>query len=87
MFYIFKEIFENEYGKDEKYFNVQVHCYFTGKYGCATHSIYNLEYSVPIKNPIVFHNGSNNDYRFILKDLAEEFEKKIIVWKKLHKNT
>ena len=27
------------------------------------------------KNSIVFHNGPNYDYRFILKELAEEFKK------------
>ena len=27
------------------------------------------------KIPIVFHNGSNYDYHFIIKDLAEEFKK------------
>ena len=27
--------------------------------------------------PIVFHNGTNYDYCFIIKELAEEYEKKI----------
>ena len=27
------------------------------------------------KIPIVFHNGSNYDYHFIIKELAEEFKK------------
>ena len=27
-----------------------------------------------IKVPIVFHNGSNYDYHFIIKELAEEFK-------------
>ena len=35
----------------------------------------NLKYSVPKKNPIVFHEGSNYDYQFIIKDLVEEFKK------------
>ena len=39
------------------------------------HSICNLKYSVPKKIPIVFHNGSNYDYHFIIKELAEEFKK------------
>ena len=31
--------------------------------------------SVPKESSIVFHNGSNYDYHFIIKKLAEEFEK------------
>ena len=30
---------------------------------------------MPENIPIVFHNGSNYDYHFIIKELAEEFEK------------
>ena len=30
---------------------------------------------MPKKLPIVFHNGSNCDYYFITKELAEEFKK------------
>ena len=41
----------------------------------VAHSIYNLKYSVPKKIPIAFHNGSNYDYHFIAKELAEEFKK------------
>ena len=39
------------------------------------HSICNLKYSVPKKFPIVFHNGSDYDYHFITKELAEELKK------------
>ena len=35
----------------------------------------NLKYSVPKKIPIAFHNESNYDYHFIIKDSVEEFEK------------
>ena len=35
----------------------------------------NLKSSVPKKIPIVSHNGSNYDYRFTIKELAEEFKK------------
>ena len=35
-----------------------------------------MKYSVPIKVPIVFYNGCNYDYNFIIKDLAKEFEQK-----------
>ena len=34
-----------------------------------------LKYSILKKSPIVFHNGSNYDYHFIIKELAEEFKK------------
>ena len=33
----------------------------------AAHSICNLKYSVPKIHPIVFHNGANHDYHFIIK--------------------
>ena len=33
-------------------------------------------YSLSKETPAAFHNGLNYDYRFILKGLAEEFEKK-----------
>ena len=60
---------------DKKYCKVRDHCYCTGEYRGAAHSICNLKYSVPKKIIKVFHNGSNYDYRFIIKELAEEFEK------------
>ena len=41
----------------------------------AAHNICNSKYSVFKNNPIAFHNGSNNDSNFIIKLLAEEFEK------------
>ena len=33
-------------------------------------------YSVPKEIPIVFHNGSNYDYHFIIKKLVKQFEGK-----------
>ena len=61
--------------KDNKYHKVRYYCYYTGKYRGAAHSICNFKYSVPKKTPIAFHNGSNYDYHFIKKELAEEFKK------------
>ena len=40
---------------------------YTDKY--AEHSIYNLKYSVPKEITIVFHNRSNYDYHFLIKDI------------------
>ena len=50
------------------------HCHYTGKYIGAVHSICNLKYSLPKEIPVVFHNGSNFDYQFIIKKLEKEFE-------------
>ena len=61
--------------KDKKYHKVNDHCLYTGEYRGAAFSICNLKYSVPKNIPIVVHNGSNYDYHFIIKELAEEFKK------------
>ena len=67
---------ENKYLKDKKYRKVRDHCHYTEEeYKGAAHSICSLKYSVPKTLPIVFHNGSNYDYHFIIKELAEEFKK------------
>ena len=49
---------------------VRDHCYYTGKYGGAAHSICNLRYKIPKEIPAVFHNGSRYAYHFIIKQLA-----------------
>ena len=48
------------------------------------HSISNLKYSPPKKIPIAFHNVSNYDYHFIIKELTEEFKEQFTC---LAKNT
>ena len=45
------------------------------EYRGASHSICSFKYSVPNVIPTVFRNGSNYDYRFIIKELAKEFKK------------
>ena len=59
--------------KKEEYCKFIDHCYYAGKYRDATLSIFNLEYIVPEKIPIVFHNESKYDYHFIVTELAEKF--------------
>ena len=54
---------------------VRDHCHYTGEYRGAAHSIWNLKCTVPKTIPTVFHNGSNYDYHFIIKELAEEFKR------------
>ena len=59
---------------DKKYHKGRDHCHYTGKYRGAAHDICNLRYKIPKEIPVVFHNGSTYDYRFIIKSLTEEFE-------------
>ena len=61
--------------KINKYRKTRDHSHYAGEYRGAAHSICNLKYSVPTKIPLVFHNESNYDYHFIIKELAEEFKK------------
>ena len=56
------------------YQKVRDHCHYTGKYGGSAHSICNLKLNVPDETPVFFHNGSNYDYHFIIKEFANEFE-------------
>ena len=69
---IFKEEFEDT--ADKNYHRVRNYCHYTGKYRCSSKSICNLRYKIPKEIPLDFHNGSNNDYHFIIKELAEEFK-------------
>ena len=77
--YTCKEKFENKYLQDKKYRKVSDHCHYTGQYRGAAHSVCNFKYSVSKKIPIVFHNGSNYGYHFIIKKLVEKFRKQFIV--------
>ena len=41
---------------------------------------------MPYEIPVVFHNGSNFDYHFIIKELAKTFEREFERhWKKTEK--
>ena len=50
------------------------HYHYTRKYRGPARSICNLKYKVPKQISIVFHNGSNDGYYFIIKQQTEEFE-------------
>ena len=54
--------------------SVRDHYHFTGKYRPAVHSICNLNFNVPSEISVLFQNGSNYDYHFIIKELANKFE-------------
>ena len=61
--------------KGKKYGKVRDHCHYTWEYRGVAHGICNLRYNLPKEFPIAFHNGSNYDYHFIIKELAKEFKK------------
>ena len=74
----FCHICKKEFSSDDsnkKYHDVKDHCHYTGKYRGAAHDICNLRYKIPKEIPVAFHNGSTYDYYFIIKELAEEFER------------
>ena len=75
IYYICREKFEDKHVKDKKYCKVRDHFHYTCEYRGAAHNICNLKYNVPKEIPIVFHNGPNYDYHFIVKELPKEFEK------------
>ena len=79
-FVIFVKKKKNEikYFKDKEYRKVRDDFNYAREYRGAAHSMCNLKYSATKKIPIVFHNGSNYDYHFIIKVLAEQFKKQFI---------
>ena len=67
--------FDHKYTNDKTYHKVKDYCHYTCKNRGAAHSICNLKYSIPKEDHVVFHNGSNFDYHFIIKLLPKEFER------------
>ena len=72
--------------KNKNYQKVRDHCHSTGKYRGAAHSICNLKFNVPNETPVVFHNASNYDYHFSIKEFANEFEGNFNVLGKIRKS-
>ena len=60
--------------KSINYRKAREHCHYTKKYKGAAYNTCNLKFNVPDEIPAVFHNGSNYDYHFIIKKLANKFE-------------
>ena len=77
MCYTHKEKFEDKYAKDKKYRKVRNRRLYTGGYRNAEHSICKLKYSVPEEILIAFHNGSNYNYNFIIKEKILKNNEKI----------
>ena len=40
----------------------------------AAHNICNLRYKIPTEIPVVFHNGTTYNHKFIINDLTKEVE-------------
>ena len=56
------------------YQKVRDPCHYTGKNRGAAHNICNLRYKTPKEILVVFHNDSTYDYRFIIEEIAKEFD-------------
>ena len=72
--YIYKKKFSTD-DNNKNYHKVKDYCHYTGKYRGAAHDICNLIHKIPKEIPVVFYNGSTYDNHFIIKELAEEFER------------
>ena len=72
IYFICKEKSEDKYIKYKKHHKVRDHCHYTGDTDAAL-STSHLKYNVSTEFPIVLHNGSNDDYHFIKKEVAEKF--------------
>ena len=59
------------------YFYVRDSCDFIGKYRGPAHSICNGRSGLPNEFLVVFHNVSNYDYQFIIKEFSNDFEGQI----------
>ena len=70
MLYLQKRIIK-KFSKSINYRKVSNHCHYTGKYRGAAHSIGNLKFNVPNEILVDFHNGSNYDYHFIMKQISK----------------
>ena len=74
IYYIWGKRILKKFATDKHYQKVRDHRHFTGKYIGGAHSNCNLKFNVPNEIPVVFHNGSNYDYHFIINKLAYKFE-------------
>ena len=74
MIYLWKKVLEM-FANDKNYRKVSYHCLYASKYRGTAHSIFNLKINVPNEFPGVSYNGSNHHYHFIIKELANDFER------------
>ena len=72
-----KKNLERNFWKMKSIVKLQIIAIIQKKYRNTPQNICNLKYSIPNKYPIVFHNGSNYDHQYIIKELAEKFKKQL----------
>ena len=74
--YLCKKNFADENDKNafKLYNKVKNHGHYTEKFRGAAHHICNLRYKTPKETPLVFHNVSTYDYRFLIEELAKELK-------------
>ena len=68
-------IFLKTFPKNKNYSKSRDYCHFTGKYRGAVQSISNFRFNETNEIPGIFHNESNYDYYFIIKELADKSER------------
>ena len=61
--------------KSATFVKVRDHCHYAGKQKGAAKSICNSKNNISKGIPVVFQNGSNYDYQFIIKQLHVFFYK------------
>ena len=69
----FRKRFTQKFDKI-KHHKVRDLCHYEGKYKDAAHSIRNRILNASNEILVIFHNGSNYDYSFIIKKLANNFK-------------
>ena len=75
--HIYRKRSIKKFAKDKNHGKVGHHCHYTGKCRRAVQSICNLRFNAPNEIPVIFQNGSNYDYYFLIKQFAKEFEEQI----------
>ena len=75
--HICKKKFKDKYTNYKKYVRVRDYFHYICNYRGAAHSKCNLKYIIPKDIYVVFHNGSNYDYHFTIKELAKELEREL----------
>ena len=84
--YVSWKRFTQRLAKYENVCKVTDHCHFTSKYKGIAHIFSDLWFNMPSKILVVSHNGSNFDYLFIIKELANKFNRGFVCLGKIQNN-